>query len=119
MAEPGEEIVLLQGFHDFYERLSWDREAQKKPLAFLVLSPGWYFLVFLLAFMYLWLRKKRRLQAPLLIPLLTMATALLGPMALVRYVLIFFYSFPLVLAMFLKPQAFEGEENAAISDTGK
>ncbi len=119
VAEPGEEIVLLQGFHDFYERLSWDREAQKKPLAFLVLSPGWYFLVFLLVFMYLWLRKKRRLQVPLLIPLLTMATALLGPMALVRYVLIFFYSFPLVLAMFLKPQAFEGEENAAISDTGK
>lgn len=36
-----------------------------------------------------------------------MATALLGPMALVRYVLIFFYSFPLLLAMFLKPQAFE------------
>lgn len=115
VAEPGEEIVLLKGLHEYYESLSWDKEAQKKPLAFLVLSPGWYFLVFLIIFMYLWYRKKRKLLAALLIPLLTMATMLLGPMALVRYVLIFFYAFPLLLAIFLKPQAFEGENNITIS----
>lgn len=106
VAEPGEEIVVLKGLHDFYEHLSWDRAAQKKPFAFLVLSPGWYFLVFFVGFMYLWYHKKWKLLAPLLIPLLTMATALLGPMALVRYVLIFFYGFPLLLALFLSPRAF-------------
>ena len=38
-----------------------------------------------------------------------MATALLGPMALVRYVLIFFYCFPLLAALFLKPEALLGQ----------
>ena len=106
VAQPGEEIVLLPGLHDFYERLSWDKEAQQKPLAFSVLSPGWYFLVFLVVFMYLWCYKKRGLLVPLLIPLLNMATVLLGPMALVRYVLILFYAFPLLLALFFKSDAF-------------
>ncbi len=106
VAQPGEEIVLLPGLHDFYEKLSWDKEAQQKPLAFLVLSPGWYFLVFLVVFMYLWCYKKRGLLVPLLIPLLNMATVLLGPMALVRYVLILFYAFPLLLALFFKSDAF-------------
>lgn len=111
VAEPGEEIVLLQRTHNYYERISLDKTAQQKPLAFLALSPGWYFLMFLVVFMYLWCHKKRRLLVPLLIPLLTMATVLPGPMALVRYVLIFFYAFPLILAIFLCPQAFEGTQS--------
>ncbi len=110
VAEPGQEVVLLGRLHDYYEKLSWDREAQQKPLMFLVLSPGWYFLMFLVVFMYLWCYKKKRLLLSLLIPLLTMATVLLGPMALVRYVLIFFYGFPLTMAIFLKPEAFLAEE---------
>lgn len=109
VAEPGQEKVLLPGLHEFYEKLSWDKEAQRKPLAFLVLSPGWYFLLFLGVFMYFWCYKKGKLLLPLLVPLLTMATALLGPMALVRYVLIFFYCFPLLAALFLKPEAFLGQ----------
>lgn len=50
--------------------------------------------------------QKEKALASLLIPLLTMATVLLGPMALVRYVLIFFYGFPLIIAIFLKPEVF-------------
>lgn len=111
VAEPGQEIVLLPGLHDYYEKLSWDKDAQQRPLAFLVLSPGWYFLMFLLIFFYFWCYKKRKLLIPLLIPLLTMATALLGPMALVRYVLIFYYGFPLWAAMFLKQGNFLKEGN--------
>lgn len=106
VAEPGEEIVVLPGLHEFYERLSWDKEAQQVPFAFLVLSPGWYFLVFLVIFLYLWCYKKRGLLVPLLIPLLNMATVLLGPMALVRYVLILFYAFPLLIVLFFRPDAF-------------
>ncbi len=110
VAEPGQEVVLLKGLHEFYEKLSWDKAAQQKPLAFLALSPGWYFLLFLVAFMYFWCYKKRKLMLPGLVPLLTMATVLLGPMALVRYVLIFFFGFPLIAAMFLKPEAFLAKE---------
>ena len=107
VAPPGEEIVLLPGLHEFYEKLSWDKQAQQKPLAFLVLSPGWYFVMFLAVFLYLWRCRRKMLLLPLLIPLLNLATALLGPMALVRYVLIFFYGFPLLAALFLRPSAFE------------
>lgn len=106
VAPPGEEIVLLPKLHDFYEKLSWEKQAQQKPFAFLVLSPGWYFVMFLAVFLYLWRCRRRTLLLPLLIPLLTLATALLGPMALVRYVLIFFYCFPLLAALFLRPSAF-------------
>ncbi len=106
VAEPGEEIVLLPKLHEFYERLSWEKEAQQIPFAFLVLSPGWYFTVFLVIFMYLWCYKKRRLLVPLLIPMLTVATVLLGPMALVRYVLILFYAFPLAVALAVRSAAF-------------
>lgn len=107
VAPPGEEIVLLPKLHEFYEKLSWDKQAQQKPLAFLALSPGWYFVMFLAVFLYLWRCRRRKLLLPLLIPVLTLATALLGPMALVRYVLIFFYCFPLLAALFLRPSAFE------------
>lgn len=64
VAEPGQETVLLRHLHDYYERLSWDKAAQQKPLAFLALSPGWYFLVFLVVFMYLWCHKKGNLWSP-------------------------------------------------------
>lgn len=107
VAPPGEEIVLLPGLHGFYEKLSWDKQAQQKPLAFLILSPGWYFVMFLTVFLYLWRSRRKKLLLPLLVPLLTLATALLGPMALVRYVLIFFYCFPLLAALFFRPSAFE------------
>lgn len=106
VAEPGTETVILKSLHNYYEKISWDKEAQQKPLAFLVLSPGWYFLMFLIVFMYLWRCKRGQLLLPLLIPLLNFATVLLGPMALVRYVLIFYYGFPLTAALFLRPEDF-------------
>lgn len=95
---PGEERVFLPGLHEFYEELSHDADAQKKPFAFLLLSPGWYLVLFLVLFFHLWCEKRYELLVPWLIPILHFGTVLLGPMALVRYMLIFYYGFPVLLA---------------------
>ena len=99
--EPGTEIVLLPKVHEFYEAISHDAAAQKVPFAFLVLSPGWYLIVSLVIFLYLWYQRSYRLMQPMFILVLSVLTVLLGPVALVRYVLILYYAFPVVLGMFL------------------
>lgn len=102
--KPGEEIVLLPQLHEWYEYLSWDKDAQKVPFIFLLLSPGWYFVVFVVVFMYLWCCGKKKLVMPLLTLLFSMLTLLLGPIALVRYVLILYFIFPVLLTMFVHPE---------------
>lgn len=96
--KPGEEKVFLTGLHEYYETLSHDAKAQKKPFAFLILSPGWYFVLFLVLFFYLWCEKRYRMLIPWFVLVLHFGTVLLGPMALVRYMLIFYYGFPVLLA---------------------
>jgi len=107
---PGTETVLLPGVHGFYEYLSHDPEAQKAPFAFLALSPGWYLLIAFAIFLYFWSRKRYGLFIPGLLLFLHFGTVLLGPMALVRYMLIFYYGFPVFSAMALFQSRFEGEE---------
>lgn len=99
VATPGEEHVYLTGLHELYEKISWDKEAQAKPFAFLLLSPGWYFLcVFVVCGYYLFC-KRYRLAVASLIFVLSFLTVLLGPTALVRYVLIFFLGIPHLMAL--------------------
>ncbi len=97
---PGTQKVLLPRMYAYYDAISWDKQTQQKPLMFLVLSPGWYFVLFIIMYLYLWCYRKTKLWVPMLILVLTMLTVLLGPMALVRYVLIFYYAFPVLLAIF-------------------
>ena len=97
--EPGQEIVLLPRLHDYYEGISHDGSRQKAPLAFLVLSPGWYLVMTMVIFGYLWSRRRNGLMLAGVMLLLTMLTVLPGPMALVRYVLILYYAFPVLLAL--------------------
>lgn len=108
--KPGEEKVFLTGLHEYYETISHDSAAQKRPLAFLVLSPGWYLVLFLVSFFYLWCEKRYQLLVPWLIMLLHLGTVLLGPMALVRYMLIFYYGFPIFLACVLFGKSFPSAE---------
>ena len=98
--QPGEEIVLLKGFHQYYEAISHDKEVQKNGWSFLFLSPGWLLSLFGVFFLRIWCEKRYKLIVPMLVFLLTLLTALLGPIALVRYVLIFFFGLPTLLAMF-------------------
>ena len=105
---PGEEISCLPGVHRYYERISSDPEMQKIPFMFLLLSPGWYLVMAMVIFFRWWRNRKYTLMIPGLVFLLTMLTVLPGPMALVRYVLIFYYAFPVLLAFFLCDEHFSG-----------
>lgn len=107
VAPPGEEKVFLRGLHDFYDTLSHDLQAQAKPLAFLLLSPGWYFLCMVVLFFYFWSRRKYGMLLSMLVFVFHMITVLLGPMALVRYMLLFFVALPVVLAVAFFPKGFE------------
>ncbi len=97
---PGEERVLLFWLHPYYEAISYDGRVQKAPFAFLVLSPGWYLAVAMAVFGYLLRCGRYAFLLPGLLLLVTMATVLLGPVALVRYVLILYFAFPVLLALF-------------------
>ncbi len=99
VAEPGTEVILLPKVHEYYDAISHDENIQENGWSFLFLSPGWYFILFLQAFLYLLCQKRYDTIVPFLVPMLNFLTVLLGPMALVRYVLIFFYGFPLMLAV--------------------
>lgn len=87
------------------------RQEQKMPFVFLVLSPGWYLMLTVLIFMYhLRCRRYEFLFAGFMI-LLTLLTVLLGPMALVRYVLILYFAFPVLLPTVLYPERFTDRES--------
>ncbi len=105
---PGTEIVLLPHVHQYYEAISHSREVQKIPFVFLALSPGWYFLVWLIVSAYLWYRREYCYAVPMWILLLTFGTVLLGPIALVRYVLIFYFAFPVFMALVFGKRPKEG-----------
>ena len=97
--EPGEEIVLWPAAHEYYNRISTDLTVQQHKWTALFLSPGLYFMVFMFIFFYLWCLKRYSLLVPLFVVWLNFFTVLLGPVALVRYVLIVFYGFPLFLGL--------------------
>lgn len=106
VSEPGEEIVLLPGVHRYYEAISLEPQVQKMPFVFLVLSPGWYLMFTVIVFMYhLRCRRYEFLFAGGMI-LLSLLTVLLGPIALVRYVLILYFAFPVLLPTVLYPERF-------------
>lgn len=107
VSPPGEEIVLLPGIHRYYERISFDPQAQKTPFAFLALSPGWYLVMAIVIFIYLWRCRKYVFLLPGMVFLLSVLTVLLGPIALVRYVLVFYYAFPILLPLFFCHEKFE------------
>jgi len=106
VSEPGTEVVLLPGAHDYYEAISHDGSVQKAPFAFLVLSPGWYLVTAVAVFGYLRRCGKKEFRIVEWMLVLVMLTVLLGPMALVRYVLILYDIFPVLLAFFLCSDCF-------------
>ena len=101
VAPPGEERIYLESLHEFYERISFNKEEQTKPLVFLMLSPGWYFICAFVLVGYFIYHKKYKVVISTLVFVLTFLTVLLGPVALVRYVLIFFMGIPQLIALSL------------------
>ncbi len=103
VCEPGKEVVLLEKLHQTYEYLSTEKSAQTLPGIFLLISQGWYLMLGMSVFVFLWCRREYQKMAPMMILVWNMATVLLGPIALVRYVLILFYVFP-VFPVLLKKE---------------
>lgn len=99
---PGTEIIILKGFHEYYRRISEEPSVMKIPGSFLILSPGWYFLQYLCFLFYARCYKVKRITTILLSIFLVWLTVLLGPMALVRYVLILFYAYPVLIALIFR-----------------
>lgn len=100
VSEPGTERSLIPALYSIYESISHDKEVQKIPGMFLILSPGWYMILYLLTFLYA-VRERKYGSLVFLLPiLLNLGTVFLGPIALVRYVLIQFFAFPIYCVIF-------------------
>lgn len=114
VSEPGEEIILLHGIHEYCEAISLDPQVQRRPFMFLVLSPGWYLMMTAMIFVYLWRCRRSEFLLAGVMFLLSLLTVMLGPIALVRYVLILFFAFPILL-----PAGFCSDSFTAGSDCGE
>ena len=94
VAPPGDDAHLLGGLNDVWYRVSYDKDSQKGLLYTLLFSPGWYFLCFMAIWLYAAYKKDRGFLLAGILHIVHFLTLLLGPMALVRYELNFFYGLP-------------------------
>ena len=105
---PGERRHLLPALERFYEKISLDIYQQRVPVISMLFSAGFWHWVY--AFLALYLAAvgyKKSLFSLTVIGLLYL-TVLLGPIALIRYVLYMFFSVPLVLALLFDTEAVAG-----------
>lgn len=102
---PGERKSLIPAVDAWYQKISLDASFQKIPMISLFFAPAFYFWVFVFIGGY-HIYRRRWSQTVILVPIfLIWLTALLGPAALVRYVLILFFAFPIILVGLLpKPK---------------
>lgn len=100
---PGVRSSLLPALEKFYEKVSLEIYQQKLPVISMLFSPGFWTWAYLFAALYLRTAGyKKQLFSLSLIGLLYL-TVLLGPIALVRYVLYLFFAVPLLLALLFDP----------------
>lgn len=96
---PGERVHLLPALEEFYRKISLEIYQQRLPVISMLFSMGfWHWSYAFLAF-YLVVTGYKRQALALTITGLLYLTVLLGPIALVRYVLYLFFMAPLVLAL--------------------
>lgn len=94
---PGTRESKIPFLNEWYRSLSLEISFQKIPVISLLFAPAFYFWVCIFAFGYQIVRKNLKgiiLLAPMI---LLWLTVMLGPVALVRYVLIFYFGMPLLL----------------------
>lgn len=95
--KPGEARVIFPGLHSYFQFFASDIRAAHNPILRLLLSPGWYLLCWIFAAFYFWMERSYRKLTALLPIGIHMLTVLMGPMALVRYVLILYFAFPVLV----------------------
>lgn len=98
---PGERHTLAFGFIDkLYYKMSLTPFQQKTPIVSLLFSMGFYFWVWMYFAFYTITKRKLMLCLPLMPVFLTWLTLMLGPVALIRYMLILWYITPLLPVFF-------------------
>lgn len=106
---PGERTSFLPPLERFYEKISLEIYQQRVPVISMLFSIGFWHWVYIFAALFLLVtRHKKQAFALSLIGLLYL-TVLLGPIALVRYVLYLFFAVPLVMALLFDPVALCGK----------
>jgi len=95
VSEPGTEVVYIPWLHDAYESLSHDMDSQRLPGMFLLTSPGWYLAICVFVLMTVWKNRQYKDLMVLCPVILNFLTVLLGPIALVRYVLVLYMIVPI------------------------
>lgn len=107
---PGERKTFLPLLEHFYEKISLELYQQKIPVVSMLFSPGFWHWVYAFVGLYLLIfRYKRQAFSLTLIGLLYL-TVLLGPIALVRYVLYLFFAVPLLLGLLIEPDIVAGRK---------
>lgn len=106
---PGKRIEMLPQVYSLYKSMAEYRSFSEKPFVFLIFSPGWYLLLTLYLMATAFVKKQNEVMLAYVIVLLLVGTALLGPIAQVRYVLILFYALPLFGALQFKRSTIECE----------
>lgn len=100
--EPGERISLIPFIDRAFFDLSTMNLHKKLPVVSLLFSPGFMFWIMIITIAYTLYKKRYELMPMFILMSLVWLTVLLGPIALVRYVLFLFFAFPLMLSALFK-----------------
>lgn len=99
---PGKRVSLFPALDRFVRRLSLEISWQKIPGIRMLFHPAWYFWIFFFGICEHLSQKHYRRIAYAVPVMLLFLTVLLGPAVLVRYVLQFYFGFPLLLAFLFR-----------------
>ena len=106
---PGISKPLIPFLAKFYEKISLEIYQQKVPVVSMLFSMGFWLWTYSFMVMYL-LKTGHKKQALAFLPIgFIYLTVILGPIAIVRYVLYFYFCAPLVLALLFDTKAFKNE----------
>lgn len=94
---PGERRSLIPAIDEGIRNISLEISWQKIPGLRVLFHPAYYFWGFMLGLCYNIARKRYYLCAVAMLMMFTYLTVLFGPAVLVRYVLYFYFGFPLLL----------------------
>lgn len=97
--EPGVRNSKILWLNDLYRQLSLEITQQKIPIISMLFSPGFLCWCYLFAGCYLFRNRNWNWLFPIGLILLLWLTVLLGPTSMVRYVLIFWFFFPILCSM--------------------
>lgn len=104
---PGVRDSKIPWLDEVYRKLSLEIEQEKTPIISMLYSPGCLFWCFAFVFCYALYRRKYHIMLPYMLIFLVWLTVILGPTYLPRYVLIFWFALPLLVAMLFEEEKFE------------